>query len=176
MRPTRAIAAVPERSAAVIAGLEQLAPEFVLILPSSALAAIVDHFAAAPGVTTFPVAREEEGVGILSGLALAGRRAVLLIQDNGVGNLLTALTTFPLAYHIPLLVVVARRGGLGEQNAAIHAISERVEAVLAAAGVRYFTLDGRTPLADWPTVIVRAEEHARVTHRPVFLLVDLLGG
>jgi len=80
---------------------------------------IVGHFLARDGQDGFrcvPIPREEEGIGILSGLALTGTPAVMIIQDNGIGNLLTALNTFPAPYHLPLLIVVARRGGLGEYN------------------------------------------------------------
>src|SRR4051794_7600084 len=94
--------AVDPRSQAIIDGIEQLHPEFVLELPSSTLKTILGHFIDRPGMRTFPIPREEEGVGIMSGLSLAGRRAVMIIQDNGLGNLITALATFPQAYHIPM--------------------------------------------------------------------------
>ncbi len=170
---------VDARSAAVIAGIEAINPRWVLHLPSSTLKAIVGHFLAKDGQGGFrcvPIPREEEGVGILSGLVLAGQRAVMVIQDNGIGNLLTALNTFPAPYHIPLLLVVARRGGLGEYNSMIHHISERTEAILDAAGVRWFQLDSRIPVEQWADTIVRADQFARTTHRPVFLLVNLMGG
>jgi sulfopyruvate decarboxylase subunit alpha len=168
--------AVDERSQALIAGIEAVRPRYVLHLPSSTLKAIVQHFLESPDVRTFPIPREEEGIGILAGLALAGQPAIMIIQDNGIGNMLTATTTFPQAYHIPLLVVVARRGGLGEYNSMIHTISEHAESVLAAAGLRYFQLDGRTPIEAWAPTVVRANEYARITHRPIFLLVNLMGG
>lgn len=170
---------VDARSAAVIAGIEAVNPRWVLHLPSSTLKAIVGHFLAKDGQGGFrcvPIPREEEGIGILSGLVLAGQRAVMVIQDNGIGNLLTALNTFPAPYHLPLLVVVARRGGLGEYNSMIHHISERTEAILDAAGVRWFQLDSRTPVEQWSDTIARADQFARTTHRPVFLLVNLMGG
>lgn len=172
-RPTTAVDA---RSQAVIAGIEAIGPRYVLHLPSSTLKSIIQHFLQAPDVTTFPIPREEEGIGILSGLALAGQPAVMIIQDNGIGNMLTATATFPQAYHLPLLVVVARRGGLGEYNSMIHTISERAEQVLEAAGLRYFQLDGRTPIEAWTPTVIRAYEYARITHRPIFLLVNLMGG
>src|SRR5262249_25698899 len=112
------------RSQAVIDGIEAIDPEFVLHLPSSTLKAVVGHFLGRPGRAVFPIPREEEGIGILSGLVLAGRRAVMIIQDNGLGNLITACTTFPQAYHLPMLIVTARRGGLGEYNSMIHHVSE----------------------------------------------------
>jgi sulfopyruvate decarboxylase TPP-binding subunit len=168
--------AADARSAAIIAGLEAIQPRYVLMLPSGTLRSILGHFLQAPDVETFPVPREEEGIGILSGLVLAGQRAVMLIQDNGIGNLITALATFPQAYHVPMLIVVSRRGGLGEPNSIIHMVSARVEALLEAAGFRYFQLDGRTPIEAWPSTVVRAHEYAQTTHRPIFLLVNLLGG
>jgi sulfopyruvate decarboxylase subunit alpha len=115
-------------------------------------------------------------VGILAGLELAGARAVAIIQDNGVGNLLTALTTFPMAYHIPQFYIVSRRGGLGEYNSMIHVICEKVEGILGAADVRYFNLDGQVPIEQWRPTVVKAYEYSRVTHRPVMLLCNLMGG
>lgn len=173
------MAGVDARSQAVIAGIEAIAPQYVLHLPSSTLKQVIGHFLARDGkdgFRCFPIPREEEGIGILAGLELAGARAVMIIQDNGVGNLLTALTTFPLPYHLPMLVVVSRRGGLGEYNSMIHTFSERVEAVLDAANVRWFQLDSRTPLDQWAPTIERAYQFARTTHRPVFVLVNLMGG
>jgi sulfopyruvate decarboxylase subunit alpha len=107
------------RSAAVIAAVEALGPRWILHLPSSTLKTVVGHFLAKDGQDGFrivPIPREEEGVGILAGLALAGTPALMIIQDNGIGNMLTALNTFPIPYHIPLLVIVTRRGGLSEYN------------------------------------------------------------
>jgi sulfopyruvate decarboxylase subunit alpha len=168
------------RSQAVIEGIESFDPEFVLHLPSSTLKLVLGHFLDGPGARlgrqVFPIPREEEGISILSGLSLAGRRAVIIFQDNGIGNLLTALLTVPQAYHIPVFGIVARRGGLGEYNSMIHTISERAEALLTAAGVRWFQLDARTPIEDWAPTIDRGHTLARITHRPVFVLVNLMGG
>ena len=174
-----AAAAVDERSAAVIAGVEAINPRWIFHLPSSTLKAVVGHFLAKDGQDGFrcvPIPREEEGIGILSGLALTGTPAVMIIQDNGIGNLLTALNTFPQPYHLPLLIIVTRRGGLSEYNSMIHTFSERSEAILDAAGVRWFQLDSKTPVAEWADTIVRANKFAHTTHRPIFVLVNLMGG
>jgi sulfopyruvate decarboxylase TPP-binding subunit len=168
------------RSQAIIEGIEAIDPDHVLHLASSTLAIVLAHFidgpGAHPGRRVFAMPREEEGVAIAAGLELAGARPVLIFQDNGIGNLLTSLLTLPQPYHLPLLAVVSRRGGLGEYNSMIHTISERSEALLDAAGVRWFQLDARIPLARWATEIQRAWMFARATHRPVFMLVNLMGG
>ena len=167
------------RSAAVIAGIEAVDPDHVLHLASSTLKIVLAHFidgpGARPGRRVFAMPREEEGVAIAAGLELAGARPVLIFQDNGIGNLLTALLTLCQPYHLPLLAVVSRRGGLGEYNSMIHTVSERTEALLDAAGVRWFQLDGRTPVERWAAEIERAGAFARATHRPVFVLVNLMG-
>ncbi len=181
MHAPGASASLEQRSQAVVDGLEAVDPHFVLFLPSSTLKLMLAHFLPGgpghrSGRRVFPISREEEGISILSGLALAGRRAVMIFQDNGVGNLLTALLTFPQPYHVPLFGIVTRRGGLGEYNSMIHTVSERTEALLDAAGVRWFQLDARTPIGDWASTIERAHTYACTTHRPVFVLVNLMSG
>jgi len=163
-----------ERSAAVISAGDRIDPEWVLHLPSSTLKHIIDHCIGRPGPRAIPVPREEEGVGIASGLVLAGRRVLMVIQDNGIGNALTALTTFPAAYHLPLLLLTSRRGGLGEYNSMIHTFCERVVAVSDAAGLRSFNLDGTVAIDEWGRRIVDAYEFARVTRRPVIVYLNLM--
>ncbi|HVC34390.1 MAG TPA: thiamine pyrophosphate-binding protein [Chloroflexota bacterium] len=165
-----------ERSQAVIDGLDAIDLDYVLHLPSSTLAGVIRHLEARARPRSFPVTREEEAVGIAAGVALAGRKAALVIQDNGLGNLLTALNTFPQAYHIPLFLLVSRRGGLNEYNSMIHLFCERVEAIADAAGLRYFALNGRVPLELWAPTITKAFEHSQITRRPVAVFCDLMGG
>ena len=165
-----------ERSQAVIDGLAALDLDYVLHLPSSTLSGVIRHLETLSKPRSFPITREEEAVGIASGLALAGKKAALVIQDNGIGNLLTALNTFPVAYHIPLFMVVSRRGGLNEYNSMIHLFCERVTDIAAAADLRYWELDGRVPLPLWSSTVTKSFEHSVLTRRPVAVFVDLMGG
>ena len=165
-----------ERSEAVIGAIDHIDPEFVVQIPSSTLKSIIGHCERRQGTQTFPATREEEAIGIASGLALANRRVLVIVQDNGLGNSLTALTTFPEPYHIPLLILVSRRGGINEYNSMIHRFCENVEPIMQAAQLRYFALDSRTPIEEWPTTIVKAYEFAQITHRPITVLCNLMGG
>lgn len=175
----RLVALLDVRSRAVIAGVEAIDPDFILHLASSTLKQVLHHFIDGDGATgrvVFAMPREEEGVVVAAGFELTGRRPVLIFQDNGIGNLLTALLTVPQAYHVPIFGIVARRGGLGEYNSMIHTVSERSEALLDAANVRWFSLDARTPVELWAPEIHRAWTFSRTTHRPVLVLVNLMGG
>jgi sulfopyruvate decarboxylase subunit alpha len=173
-------ASLEARSQALVDGIEAIDPEFVLHLPSSTLKLVLAHFldgdGARPGRRVFPIPREEEGISIMAGLSLARRRAVMIFQDNGIGNLLTALLTFPQPYHLPLFGVVTRRGGLGEYNSMIHTVSARSEALLDAAHVRWVQLDARVPIEDWAPTLSRAYTYSQTTHQPVLVLVNLMGG
>ena len=172
---TKAI--VEERSQALIRGLDHIAPTHVLWLPSSTLKGVIDHVeqrAKAGAYVSIPLTREEEGIGIAGGLVLGGAKPLLVVQDNGLGNALTALTTFAQPYHLPLLMIVSQRGGLNEYNSMIHTLTERVDDIVAAADLRSFKLDERVPAERWATSVVAAWEHAAMTHRPVILLCNLL--
>lgn len=158
---------------ALIDGIERIRPEFLVYVPDSTAKQVFKHFQDAPHVRALIMTKEEEGVGVLCGLVLTDRVAVMLMQDTGFGNAITALGTFAQPYHVPCLLVAARTGGVGEINSAVGGYSDRLPAVLQAAGIPTETLDRRTPLADWPDRVAGLHEYARISHQPVALLVDL---
>ena len=75
-----------EACAAVIEGLQAIGIEFFLHVPDSFGAPVIAHFENSPTIRAFPVAREEEGIGIASGLGMTGKKSVLSYQDAGLGN------------------------------------------------------------------------------------------
>lgn len=117
-----------------------------------------------------PLSREEEAIGLIGALPLAGRFGAVVMQDNGFGNSLTALTTFNISYHLPLLIFANTRGGLGEYNSMIHSISQYTPEILRRIGLPVFELDRRSDPADWQEVITEAGVHAKMTYRPVVVL------
>lgn len=58
---------------------------------------------------------EQDGVGVLIGAWLGGKRAALLMQSSGVGNCVNAFATVA-ACRLPCLMVVTMRGEWGEFN------------------------------------------------------------
>lgn len=90
-----------------------------MFIPCSTVASIIEHFEQSEQLVSFPVSREEDGVGIAAGISLGGKTPILLIQDTGIGNSILAITTFVQAYHVPMLILVTRRGGFAEINSAV---------------------------------------------------------
>jgi len=158
----------------VIEAVLGMAPDAVTYVPSNSIAPLITGLTEKSPSSTrvFPVSREEEAVGIVGALPLAGRFGVIVMQDNGFGNALTALTTFAASYHLPLLVLANTRGGLGEYNSMIHSISAPVPQLLQAANIPAFTLDRRNPPQDWRATVAEAGKHARMTYRPVVVLME----
>ncbi|HEX6511180.1 MAG TPA: thiamine pyrophosphate-binding protein [Chloroflexota bacterium] len=86
------------------------------------------------------VHREEEAVGILTGLFLGGHRGAMLIQNTGLGNSLNALASLAMAYKIPFPLLISLRGELGEFNPAQLIMGKAVRGCLDALGIQHFTL------------------------------------
>ncbi|MFI9404854.1 thiamine pyrophosphate-binding protein [Nocardia sp. NPDC052316] len=163
-------------AAAVARGIWAAEVDLVGYVPSVSVApvitALVDTSGGAEGISerVFPLSREEEAAGLIGALPLTGKLGAIVMQDNGFGNALTALTTFNVAYHLPLLIVANTRGGLGEYNSMIHTFSQHVPRVLEQFGIPFFDLDRRSGPADWAAVVTEAGVHARMTFRPVVVL------
>ena len=162
-----------EACAAVIEGLEAIGIEFFIHLPDSFGAPVIAHFERSPEVRSFPVAREEEGIGIASGLAMTGKKGVLFYQDTGLGNSIGALTTYAMAYHAPMLVLAVRRGGLGEYNSANFQFAERAVDMVESMRIKAYVLDYRVPLSNWPRAIQQAFQYTHMTHRPIVVFLNL---
>jgi sulfopyruvate decarboxylase subunit alpha len=92
------------------------------------------------------VHREEEAVGILTGLFLGGQRGAMLVQSSGLGNTLNALGSLAMAYHIPFPLLVSLRGELGEFNPAQLHMGRAVPGCLDALTIQHITLRSETEL------------------------------
>ena len=86
------------------------------------------------------VHREEEAVGILTGLFLGGQRGAMLVQSSGLGNTLNALGSLALAYRIAFPLLVSLRGELGEFNPAQLQMGRAVPGCLNALRIEHVTL------------------------------------
>ena len=162
-----------EGCAAVIEGLDRVGLDFFIHVPDSYGSPVIQHFQDHPTVRCFSVAREEEGIGIAAGLVMGDKKAVLFYQDVGLGNSMVGLTTFAMAYHMPILILAIRRGGFGEFNSAVHTFSEHAIDMVEAMSIKAFVLDYRVPLDQWPLAVERAYEYIHLTHSPVVLFLNL---
>ena len=85
-------------------------------VPDRVLTRLIKEIHADPFFTTFPTAREEEAIGIVSGAWMGGLRGAVLMQTSGFATLANVLASLAIPYQIPLIMLVSERGTLGEFN------------------------------------------------------------
>jgi sulfopyruvate decarboxylase len=93
-----------------------------------------------------PLTREEEGVGICAGAALAGKRPSMFIQSSGIGNMINALLSLTAFYELPLALFISRRGVYQEKIEAQFPMGQRLPAILAGAGIGYSEINAASDL------------------------------
>lgn len=111
--------------------------DFFVSVPCSLLGEFMEILEADPAIDYTPVSREEEGIGILAGAYLAGRRPAIVMQNSGYGNIVNAVCSLTNYYRIPIVMLVSHRGSPGERIEAQVPMGNAVGAVMEATGVRY---------------------------------------
>jgi sulfopyruvate decarboxylase alpha subunit len=119
----------------------------LVFLPDTVMGRLLALAEEDPFFRLIGVHREEEAVGILSGLFMGGQRGAMLIQSSGLGNTLNALGSLAMAYHIPFPLLVSLRGELGEFNPAQLQMGRAVPGCLDALHIQYVTLRSEDDLA-----------------------------
>ncbi len=113
-------------------------------------------------------AREEECIGVACGAALAGERAVVLVQNAGLLNSLGAFATMGMRYQLPFVVITTNRGALADPNGYDIEKHDAFEAcVVPYASV--FRYDFETAPDD---LIPAAFKWAEAARRPVVIALE----
>ncbi len=94
-----------------------------------------------------PLTREEEGVGICAGAALAGKKPAIFIQSSGIGNMINALLSLTAFYELPLALFISRRGIYQEKIEAQFPMGQRLPSILDGAGIGYSEINTVDDLA-----------------------------
>ncbi|MDH5476995.1 MAG: sulfopyruvate decarboxylase subunit alpha [Nitrospinota bacterium] len=83
------------------------------------------------------ISREEEGVGLCAGAALAGVRPVMLIQNSGLGNMVNAIASLTQHYSFPLPILMSWRGKASETIEAQRWMGEYTPRIMDAMEIPY---------------------------------------
>jgi sulfopyruvate decarboxylase alpha subunit len=105
-------------------------------VPDYIVTQALEHLWADEGCNVFTVTREEEGLGMLSGAFLGGKRGALLMQNSGLGNCINTLGSLNIAAQIPVVLVISHRGDLGEFNPAQVPMGQAAERILETLDIR----------------------------------------
>lgn len=150
------------------AAIERADVRVAASVPDHWIESAIAHLAASASVAHTAAAREEDALGICMGAALAGSRAVCLMQNAGLLNTGGTLATLGNAFGIPLVLIVTDRGHLGDVLSAHFEKARALRPFLAALQIPSYELAGDF---DRCGQIVEAFEMAETAQRPVALLV-----
>jgi phosphonopyruvate decarboxylase len=86
-------------------------------VPCSFLKPLINRVIDTDGIEYVPATSEGEAIGIAAGANLAGRKAVVMFQNSGLGNAVNPLTSLNYPFRIPVLMIITLRGqtGIGDE-------------------------------------------------------------
>jgi sulfopyruvate decarboxylase subunit alpha len=88
----------------------------IACLPDSAFQELYIPLSNDPRVTYVQVASENDGVGICMGAWLGGLKPALLVENTGFTLGSYALMRGPIAFGVPMLLLISHRGELGDER------------------------------------------------------------
>jgi sulfopyruvate decarboxylase subunit alpha len=115
------------------------------------------------------VCKEDEGVGICSGLSFTGKRGLLLIQQTGLLDSINAIRGNAVEYNLPICMMVGllqKEAGVPPRQSKSYGV-RIVEPILDAMGIVYHNIE-----EDPDVVKIRpAIDKAFADSKPVVLLI-----
>jgi len=148
--------------------LREMGFSFATGVPCSYFSRMIDEFGNQESINYIPAAREDEAIGIASGVAFGESRAFVVMQNSGYATIGDALTSLAQLYKLPMLLIISWRGLEPDHDFPEHSLmGEVTEETLAAYRVPYWELKQE----DWKQIIELAITKMDETSRPVALLV-----
>ena len=130
----------PHWSDEVFAAMTARRIDTVCTVPDGGLTQLLAKVAGDPAKRLVTLSTEPEAMGIVTGLWLGGRRALVAMQSSGVGNCINALG-LPATLRAPCLMLVTMRGQWGEFNPWQVPMGQAVRPALEAVGVKCFDVE-----------------------------------
>jgi len=97
-------------------------------VPCSFLTPFINRIISDPGMTYVSSANEGDAVATASGAALAGKPAVAMMQNSGLGNAVSPLSSLNWVFRIPILLIITLRGESGLQDEPQHELMGQITA------------------------------------------------
>ncbi len=128
----------------------------VTYLPCNKLNNLMQHVP--DNIEIWNITKESVGLGLCFGRSLAGKRSAMMIQNTGLGNLVTELYTMQKLYAEALPIFVSWRGYYQEPIEAQIIFGSKVEDLLQAIEVEYSILKSADDLQGLDADIARCFE------------------
>src|SRR4030095_3536440 len=104
-----------ENASIVMESLKESGVPFVAYLPDDQIHDVEKMIKEDPSFVSVAVANEGEGVATCAGAWLGGGKPTLIIADSGLLVATWPLASLAVSYGIPILVLIAHRGEIGDR-------------------------------------------------------------
>ena len=146
-------------------------------VPCSYLTPFINYVLQDPSLRYVSMANEGDAVALIAGVALAGtpggghRRAIAMMQNSGLGNAVSPLTSLTWTFRLPQLLIVTWRGQPGVPDEPQHALMGPITpAMLDTMQIRWELFP--TEVSAIGPALERALAHMEETGRPYALLMQ----
>ncbi|MBT8447799.1 MAG: phosphonopyruvate decarboxylase [Gammaproteobacteria bacterium] len=99
-------------------------------VPCSFLTPFINYVINDPALSYISSANEGDAVATASGLALGGHRAVAMMQNSGLGNAVSPLTSLNYVFRLPVLLICTHRGAPDVKDEPQHALMGQITSEL----------------------------------------------
>ena len=150
-------------ASAALGALQRNQVDHVVTVPDWVQLALHDRLErGVAGIRVVPCANENQTVTVAAGLTIAGKRPLLMMQNQGLYNCVNTLRAVCLDAHIPMVLMVGQFGreyaNLGQPSTASRRTMVRImEPFLTAIEVPYHLLDSEADLLHMDEAYEQAE-------------------
>lgn len=149
---------------------KQLGFDFWAGVPCSFLNPFINYTIGDSGPTYVSAANEGDAVALSCGAVLGGRRGVAMMQNSGLGNAISPLTSLNYVFRIPILLIVTLRGEPGRPDEPQHELMGQITPQLLETMQipwRWFPEDEQTVASVLAEAVGYMDKH----HRPFALIM-----
>lgn len=153
-----------------VGSARRLGFDFWTGVPCSFLTPLINYTIGEGAVTYISSANEGDAVAAATGASLGGQRAVAMMQNSGLGNAVSPLTSLNHVFRIPVLLIVTLRGEPGKPDEPQHELMGQITpALLDAMRIPWSWFPDQDAAVD--TVLEKAVSHMDSTGRPYALVM-----
>jgi len=135
--------------------------DFFVSVPCKLLGDLIDQLREDDSISYTPVSREEEGIGILAGAYLSGKKPAIVMQNSGFGNSVNAICSLLNYYQIPVVFIISHRGSPGEPIEAQKVMGNAIYKLMEAVDVDILEVKEASGVANIPKCIEKAHASSR---------------
>ena len=116
-------------------------------------------------------ANEGDALATAAGAAIGGERSVVMMQNSGLGNAVSPITSLAYVFRIPMLIISTHRGAPGVKDEPQHELMGRITGDLfETMQVPWETFPDKPDLIE--PALERALEYMHAENRPYGLIMQ----